>query len=83
MLAAGDKLVEALELLRLLEPEITSLNNAEKVMVAEQIIYSTFFKSTAFYHLKVADYQKFYSYSLQYLAYINESVAVADCRRSQ
>ena len=35
MLTAGDKLVEALELLRSLEPEITSLNNAEKVSLAE------------------------------------------------
>lgn len=28
----------------------------------------------ALYHLKVGDFQKFYNYSLQYLAYINEGV---------
>lgn len=32
----------------------------------------------AIYHLRVGDFQKFYNYSLQYLAYINEGVRAVD-----
>jgi len=39
----------------------------------DKIIYSTYFRSRALYHLKRNEYADYYQNSLQYLAYTNSS----------
>lgn len=53
------------------------LLEAEPILKAmyglEKMVYSTFFRSRALYHLKRAEYSDYYQNSLQYLAYTSAS----------
>jgi hypothetical protein len=52
----------------------TLKNQLDKNFEVEQIIYSNFYKLSAYYYEKKENYDEFYNNSLQYLAYVKENV---------
>jgi hypothetical protein len=66
-----------IELNRLYECEeiIKSLKGQfEKSFEIDKLVYSNFYKLSAYYYEKKENYDEFYNNSLQYLAYIKEGV---------
>ena len=46
----------------------------EKSFEVDQIVYTQFYRLSAYYYEKKENYDEFYSNSLQYLAYVNQTV---------
>jgi 26S proteasome regulatory subunit N9 len=63
-----NKLYECLEIINFLKLQL------EKSFEVDQLIYSNFYKLSAFYFEKKKNYDEFYNNALQYLAYVKDNV---------